>query len=388
MAFQRDRTFWTIAFQAAIVNFYLGGFGPAQPLLREEQNTSLTIAGLHGTSLGIAAILAGFAGPRLVHNFGRARTSWIGIGIFGLGVTMFIFSPPVPLTLLATLIGGFGTSTVINTMVTRIASHYPEHTARAVSQSIGFGSVGYICGTLAVGTLAGTTFSWRFGLLIVPILAIFLFLFNLKDNRVEHVPDEKGPQKGKLTGKFWIAWIGFVTCIGSEFATTFWSAALLRERIGSSAAIATICIISFGIGMALGRIFGPKIISALSLDGQIKLVIGIQFVGFMTFWLSHNLSLSLAALFTTGAGLAMQFSLFAVRLISFSENRPDLAIGHSSLAAGLAIAGAPFMLGLTGDHLGISKAYLMVPALIAITLITILMVPSEDSKISELLDEL
>ncbi len=54
--FTRDRTFWTIALQVTILNFYLGGFGPAQPLLRADQGTSLTIAGLHGTAMGVAAI--------------------------------------------------------------------------------------------------------------------------------------------------------------------------------------------------------------------------------------------------------------------------------------------------------------------------------------------
>lgn len=43
----------------------MGGFGPAQPILRNEEHTSLTVAGLHETSLGVAAILAGFAGPTL-----------------------------------------------------------------------------------------------------------------------------------------------------------------------------------------------------------------------------------------------------------------------------------------------------------------------------------
>ena len=33
--------------------------------LRNEEHTSLAVAGLHGTSLGIAAIVAGFAGPTL-----------------------------------------------------------------------------------------------------------------------------------------------------------------------------------------------------------------------------------------------------------------------------------------------------------------------------------
>jgi uncharacterized protein YgfB (UPF0149 family) len=49
---KRDSLFWTVAGQATILNFFLGGFGPAQPLLREEQGTSLTVAGLHGTMTG------------------------------------------------------------------------------------------------------------------------------------------------------------------------------------------------------------------------------------------------------------------------------------------------------------------------------------------------
>ncbi len=32
----RDSFFWTIALQTVVVNFFLGGFGPAQPLLRAD----------------------------------------------------------------------------------------------------------------------------------------------------------------------------------------------------------------------------------------------------------------------------------------------------------------------------------------------------------------
>jgi len=48
------------------------------------------------------------------------------------------------------------------------------------------------------------------------------------------------------------------------------------------------------------------------------------------------------------------------------------------LAAGLAIGGAPFLLGVLGDSLGISRAYIMVPVLIAIAMIIIIKVPSHD----------
>ncbi|MTA67360.1 MAG: MFS transporter, partial [Actinobacteria bacterium] len=149
MTLQRDRVFWTVGFQVAIINIYLGGFGPAQPLLRAQQHTSLTVAGLHGTSMGIAAILAGFVNPHLTHRFGRQITSWIGFAFFCFGVLMFVVCPPVLLTLLATLIGGFGVSTIINTMVTQLSHHFPNDASDAVSQASGISSGGYIIGTLS-----------------------------------------------------------------------------------------------------------------------------------------------------------------------------------------------------------------------------------------------
>jgi hypothetical protein len=74
----------------------------------------------------------------------------------------------------------------------------------------------------------------------------------------------------------------------------------------------------------------------------------------------------------------MHFPLSSLRLIGFSDNRPDLAIGRSSLAAGSAIAGSPFILGVLGDHFGISRAYLMVPILIVIAFSAIVIVPSNE----------
>ena len=79
-----------------------------------------------------------------------------------------------------------------------------------------------------------------------------------------------------------------------------------------------------------------------------------------------------------GLGISMQFALASIRLIGLSDNRPDLAIGKSYLAAGLAIGGAPFALGVLGDSLGISRAYVMVPVLIAIAMAIIVKVPSHN----------
>ena len=383
MTFRGERIFWAISLQVAILNLYLGGFGPGQSLLRAQQHTSLSVAGLHGTAMGIASIFAGLVGPRIVHRFGRATTSWIGMMIFSIGVLMFVISPPIQLTLLATLITGFGTAVVINVMVTQLSHHYSRNASKAISQASGIGSVGYILGTLSAGLIARTSFNWRLGLLVVIPATLALYIFAHKVMATEHSPDPIGHERGSLNRKFWISWFGFIACISSEFAVTFWAAALLRDRVGSSAAISTIAVMAVGSGMGAGRWFGPHLLGRFILDSQLKIAMTIQFIGFATFWFSHYIFISLIGLFFVGAGLSMQFALASLRLIGFSNGRPDLAISRSSLAGGLAIAGAPFLLGLLGDHLGISRAFLLIPLLIFIAIVTIVAIPSEQSIVQE-----
>ena len=375
--FHRDRFFWVIATQTAIVNFYLGGFGPAQSLLRADQGTSLTVAGLHGTAMGIASIFAGYANPHIAHRFGRTRASWIGLAIFSIGITLFVLSPPVFLTLPATLITGFGTSIVINTMLTSMSHHFGKAAEVAIPQANGVASAGFVTGTALIGSIAIIFPSfWRIGLLLALPVAIALYLLGREKDGEEYIPDESGPQSGKLSRTFWISWFGFVACISSEFAISFWAAALLKERVGSSAAISTVAIVALGTGMGIGRWYGGLFLKRFALDTQLLIVIAVQFFGFAVFWFSHSMVISLISLFAVGLGISIQFALASIRLIGFSDGRPDLAIGRTSLAAGIAIAVAPFLLGVLGDSFGISRAYIMVPLLIAIAFVIVKLVPS------------
>lgn len=384
-AIKRDKFFWTIALQTVVVNFFLGSFGPAQPLLRADQHTSLTIAGLHGTALGIASILAGLANPRLAHRFGRSKTGWIGLGIFSLGLSIFVAASAVPITIGAALITGFGTSTIINNFVTSMNGHYGKLAPVAITQANAIASCGYVSGTLVVGTIANNYRDlWRFGILLALPLAAYLFFVMRDKSPEEHVPSEHGPQSGKLSRAFWFAWIGFVACISSEFATSFWAAALVIDRTNATPAISTLVIAALGSGMGLGRWYWGKILKRWTLDTQLKTIIGIQFVGFAVLWFSHNLVLSFFSLLVAGLGISSQFALASLRLIGLSDHRPDLAIGKSSLAAGVAIGGAPFLLGLLGDHLGISRAYIMVPVLIAIAYLAVQFIPAHVEENSEL----
>jgi predicted MFS family arabinose efflux permease len=261
-------------------------------------------------------------------------------------------------------------------MVTLLSHHYPQTPDLAVSQSNGINAVGFVIGTVLVGTLASLGLSWRIGLLLC-IPAAFALYYYGKDKIIDdHVADAP-KQSGKLGFQFWIAWFGFFTTISSEFATSFWSAALLSNRTGATAAFSTLCVAALGTGFGIGRWFIPIWMRKTSLDIRLKTILSIQLISFMLYWLSHNLVFSLIMLLFVGIGISGQFPMTMVRILKLSGNKPDLAMGKSAYAAGLAIALAPFMLGFLGDRIGISKAYLMVPLLIIASFAAIYWVPSE-----------
>jgi len=78
-AYKRDKVFWLVALQTGVFGVFMGGFGPALPLLQEDQGTSGAVAGLHGTALGLASIIAGALNARVAHKFGRYHA----IKVFG-----------------------------------------------------------------------------------------------------------------------------------------------------------------------------------------------------------------------------------------------------------------------------------------------------------------
>ena len=225
--FQRDRFFWVVATQTAIVNFYLGGFGPAQSLLRADQGTSLTIAGLHGTAMGVASIAAGYANPHLAHKFGPCKVTmdwpW---NLLSWSFRSLLSHHQLFSQFPATLIAGFGTSMVINTMLSSMSHHYGKAAEVAIPQANGIASVGFVTGTALIGTIASLYPNfWRLGLLLAIPVALILVLVGREKNAGKIMCQMRVDRKAeRCQAKFWLAWFGFVACISSEFATSFWSA--------------------------------------------------------------------------------------------------------------------------------------------------------------------
>lgn len=379
--FKHDSIFWIVSLQGAVFGFFMGGFGPSQPLLQQAQGTSGTIAGLHGTALGISSLIAGLINSRLVHRFGRVGTSWLGMVVFFIGAISYALAPSPLVSIPASFIIGIGVSAMINSMTALLAVHFAEHAGRATSQSNGINSLSSVTGTLVIGLLATASLNWRLGLLLPIPCGIALYFLYRNKLRDEEIRDD-AHQSGKLGRKFWIGWVGLTACISTEFATGFWAASLLNQRTGLSTAVATTAVLAFSSGMAIGRWFSPIVLHKFDLDHRLFILLAIQLTGFILFWSSHRTLFAIIGLHLVGLGVSAQFAMATLRLVRLSDNRPDLALGMNAFGAGIAIAGAPLALGALSDTIGISRGYLMVPILIAMAALAVRLTPTEHVPIT------
>ena len=72
----------------------------------------------------------------------------------------------------------------------------------------------------------------------------------------------------------------------------------------------------------------------------------------------------------------MQYPVGVARAVLFAPNLGDVAVGRISIGTGIAVAAGPLLLGFLGDHFGVSRGFLMLPAIIAVAIVLVLLSPT------------
>ena len=374
----RDRLTWLTFAQLAVYGYFLYGFGPSVPLLRDELGVSNAVSGLHGTALAAGALLSGAAYAPLAARWGRARTLRRGLVGMVAGVGVYCFGPVLPVTMTGVLVCGFSGSLVVTgTTVVLSTRHGPAGPAAISEANAGAAGAGLVA-PLLVGAGLSAGLGWRPGILITAVAAGVVWVLSVRyarrparsdDAAVTRAGENRldeggGDAPGRLPARYWLAWTVLVLCIGVEFCLTFWAADSLREHAGASPATATAGVTAVVAGMCAGRLVGGRV--ALRVDpGRLLLTaLALSAAGFAVFWLATAAPLALAGLAVCGLGIALHFPLGVARAVAASGRRPDRGAGRISFAAGLASGVAPFVLGALADRSGTHTAFLLVPVLL------------------------
>ncbi len=370
----RDRVTWLIYSQLAVYGYFIYGFGPSVLLLRDDQQASRTVSGLHGTALAAGAVLAGLVGAHLVRRWGRAAVLRLGLAGLALGVLVFTAAIDLPLTLLGALLAGTFGALMLNTDSAVLSDHHGLAGPAAISEANALAATTGLLAPLLIGAAAASSLGWRPGFAVAAALAVTLLLASARVSVPRPVvhPVQARPAResvqvklaSRLPRRYWLAWVVLVLCIGIEFSMTIWAADLLRQQAGLGAGAAAGALSALIAGIAIGRVAGGRLALRRSPERLLAGSLVVTTAGFLLFWSSTAAWLALLGLFVMGLGIAVQFPLSVARAITASEGRPDQATARLSIGAGLAIGLAPFLLGFLADQVGTRHAFLIVPVLL------------------------
>lgn len=386
--------------------------GPASPVMANDVGVPAASAGLVGTALAAGIASASLTGPVAVRRVGRDGAMRLGLAVLAAGAAGIATLPrlldgwPAYAVILALVwFGSTGGATVLNVSTARLAEIHPQHSAYAITEANAAAAWVGLFSPLLLGLALGAGLGWwvAFAICLVGVLAALAGL--VVADRIQRAgrrtpedwpsgtlaaadelyerPADAAPSPttttpptptpdGGLPRRFWVAMIALFAAAGSEFAINFWGSTLIQAQTGAATAAATAAMSASVAGIAVGRTAGSRITHRFGAHRTLLGGFALTILGFAVLWLAGSLPLAVVGLFVAGLGLATLFPLVLDRGLVLSEGRPDQAMARASLVLGLAIGGAPFLLGALGSVVPVSTAMLLVPLIAALGVVGVL----------------
>lgn len=363
----RDRPTWLIYLQLATFATYIYGLSAALPLLRIEQQTSNTVAGLHGTAMALGTIMAGLSLRAFTRRFGSRATTWIGLAGVNTGLLMVLSTSALPFTLLGYGVAGVFGSVMLYTAMDALSDHHGQAGPAAINEANAIAVTAGIAVTFGLSATAQLGFGWRAALLVTPVASVLLAVLMGKVwiPAAEEDHDAPPAPKARVSWRFHLAGVVLMCCVATEFCFNLWGAELFSLRTGLSAATAATGLTAFIAGIAVGRFVGTPL--ALRFN-PVVLLIGALLLsagGWLVFWLSTQPVFSYVGLAISGLGVSLHFPLAMAGMIAHGGAR---AAAAAPIWAGVAMGAGPFLLGALADGFGTHQAFLLVPVLVGMAI--------------------
>ena len=365
LPFRRDALTWLMYGMLGVYNYLLSGLGPLMPSLRQELHLSYTVTSLHFSAWAVGMILAGVVGDRLVRAWGRRVVFWLGAAGLALGAVALTLARQPVLTIGSVLLmGTVGSLALVLIPAVLADRHGARRTLAIVEANILSAATGALAGVF-IGLGQATPAGWRGAWLLILLVPLFLFA------RYGGVPLPPPParadqrqQVGRLPAAYWAYWVTVVLAVGVEFSLIFWGADfLIAAGLDVRAAATTVSL--FLWGMVAGRLVGRHVAQRLAAERLLPVALSISAVGFLLYWLSPLLPLTILGLFVAGLGVANLFPVAAALALGAAPGLTNEGGARLSFASGTAILAAPLLLGALADANGIKLAYAIVLLFIA-----------------------
>jgi len=372
----RDRLTWVIYGQLALWCYFLYGFGPVAPLLRDELHISRTLASLHGTGFAVGGVVGGAVIPALTRRLGRNRLIWLGLGLIcGAAVGMFA-AHHLALTLTFATLASFGGSLAVNGIVAALTDHHGTAAPAAISEANAAAAGVGLIAPLIVGAAFSAGLGWRAGLVlvVVPVLVLagYTRFRGVRAPEPMSGPAQDGRRTRPLPPTYWLAFTSLFATGSVEICLTLWGSEVLRGHAHVAAGAATAAVSTLIAGMVAGRLAGGRLLLVFRPTRMLLAALVVCLAGFGVFWSATVPWLAMGGLLLCGLGVGLHYPLGIGLALAHSDGQPDLAAARASFAVGISFAVAPFALGALADRAGPHPAFLLVPVFLALSALAVI----------------
>lgn len=361
--FQRDAYTWLAYFMLGYFAFYQVSSGLIISFLRDEFGYSYTVGGLHVSALALGSSLVGAFGNAFVKRLGRQRVFWGGGAGMGLGVLVVITGQHPAITILGMFITGILGTFILAMVNATLADKHQRFRAYALTEANIMAALVSTGGPFLVGAFTFTGLSWR-AAMVVPFLFWLLARLTLatripvpKATAETRPSSESTHIQEQLPQLYWWYWTAVVLCVSAEWCAVAWGATFLDDAVGLTTADAAALMSVFFVSVTVGRVFGSILTRRFPAEQLLFGTIVLSIAGFMLFWLSPMLPLTVVGMVITGLGFANQYPMGLTAATNAAPLQPDLAAIRLSLGVGLAIMLVPQLLGSLADFIGIETAF-------------------------------
>lgn len=225
--------------------------------------------------------------------------------------------------------------------------------------AVGLASACGVCAPLAFGALETAGLPGRWALLATVPLMIAAVV-----HRTVRGPEDGPTARSRLpVGPAALGWSRVVVSVACEFCFVVWGVARLMDTgvaLGTASALGA----SFGVGMAVGRLLGPRFVDR---SWAVAAAAATTAAGTVLVYVGQDPYTVTAGIAVASLGIAPLYPIMLGRLVSVPDLSPRHSASIGSLASGTAILAAPAALGLLDARIGLREAFLLpIPLLIVL----------------------
>ncbi len=364
-AFVRRPASWYGYFLVGTQIYLFNVQGNVIPFLQQEFGLSYREVSLHSSAIAVGTIATALVGRRAVAPLGRRRTLWLGSGGAALGAVCLCLAPAAWASIASCLIIGLSCGLLAAGVPPMLADLHGEARRHALAEQSIVGYSYALVAPLLTGASVALGLGWRPAVLFAALFALGLIIVF----RTVEIPAATSPhdtsRDARLPAAFWAYFFQLFFSVSLEFCVLLWAPSFFEHVVGFDAASAAVWVAGFYVGILAGRVTMRALINRLPPAVIVSAAFAFGILGFALYWGVGEPWAVVPGIVLLGLCVSPQYPVSVALALGTAPHAREQASSYLTLAVGLAILMSPAALGWLADVVGLSRAHLTLPVLIA-----------------------